>query len=625
MSKALKEAIEQNDPDKVRQAAAKVKDLNRKVAGSTTPILLACQVGADKVLEALVEAGAVMKGSDSYAGDHPFAVAAGKEQTAVMAKLVEMNQVPDKVMQHVLIDSAQTGREKVLRFMIEHFKPAVGAMTVRMAAFSRKPGVIRAAAEGTGAVHATEDTALGRGLTPLHSSVGYCDIPVIQTLVACGANVNARDAIGRTPLMVLAHEMESMQSAKEKKEAIATINELVHLGADPALVDSNGNDLIDHYLFGLLWSREQSDPAVMSLLEEVGAKGSEPTFRLFRAIRDRDLNEAQKAIADGAEVNRLAPPHWNHSPLTLAVGRGEEFVRVLLEAGADVNQPDRRWTALIAAAGDGDLAVVKQLIAAGADVEALEVERPGSDGPRDNAYLEAENQGKYEVVDYLKSIGSGRPKVGAWKPVEAGIHHWNDFDEVLVKGDVGPIARALAKLIGGKVTAQAYGKFLTPGERAYIVFRPKGLSWCNILQVAPPVLRHPDPNDVETFSRDLAKASSTSVLSIGYSDTSDAASISRYEPDGAAWKDQGWDRESLEEVIESAPDEAPDWMRKMLDGMGEQSGEELTSTERLQKLAADEAFAITILGVDYEPGRPVEVTFPGLPAEAFDGVAWVGK
>ena len=40
MSKALKEAIEANDAEAVAKAAKKVKDLNRKLPKSTTPLLL---------------------------------------------------------------------------------------------------------------------------------------------------------------------------------------------------------------------------------------------------------------------------------------------------------------------------------------------------------------------------------------------------------------------------------------------------------------------------------------------------------------------------------------------------------------------------------------------------------
>src|SRR4029450_10131194 len=95
------------------------------------------------------------------------------------------------------------------------------------------------------------------------------------------------------------------------------------------------------------------------------------------------------------------------------------------------------------------------------------------------------------------------------------------------------------------------------------------------------------------------------------------------EPDGTQWEDAGWDRDTLEEVVENSGDEAPAWMKLKLAGMGERGEDELSSSQRLEKLAADEAFAVGAWWVQHDPGRAVEVSFPGLPAEAFDGVAWV--
>ena len=38
------------------------------------------------------------------------------------------------------------------------------------------------------------------GDSPLHSAVDYMDLEMVQVLVDCGADVNARDDAGRTPL-----------------------------------------------------------------------------------------------------------------------------------------------------------------------------------------------------------------------------------------------------------------------------------------------------------------------------------------------------------------------------------------------------------------------------------------
>ena len=63
----------------MRKAAKTVKDLNRKLPGSNTPILLACENGADKALAALIEAGAKVA-NDGHTWNHPFCAAEEKEQ-----------------------------------------------------------------------------------------------------------------------------------------------------------------------------------------------------------------------------------------------------------------------------------------------------------------------------------------------------------------------------------------------------------------------------------------------------------------------------------------------------------------------------------------------------------------
>ena len=111
-----------------------------------------------------------------------------------------------------------------------------------------------------------------------------------------------------------------------------------------------------------------------------------------------------------------------------------------------------------------------------------------------------------------------------------------------------------------------------------------------------------------------------SVLSIEYSDTSDAASILRVEPIGKKSHDQGWDRETLEEMVGAMGDEAPAWAKKQLAKTGE---DEPSSTERLVILAEQEKFIVAAFGLYCESGRKFDVEFTGYGAETFDGVAFV--
>jgi hypothetical protein len=135
---------------------------------------------------------------------------------------------------------------------------------------------------------------------------------------------------------------------------------------------------------------------------------------------------------------------------------------------------------------------------------------------------------------------------------------------------------------------------LLPGKQAYVVVQPKGMDWCNVFRIAPPVLRYEDTKKTETFARELAKTSGTSVLSIEYSDTSDAVGVFRAEPDSKSTRDDGWDRDILEEMVGAAGDKAPAWAKKQLAKTDE---DELRNTERLQMLAEREKFVVAAFGL----------------------------
>ena len=52
---------------------------------------------------------------------------------------------------------------------------------------------------------------------------------------------------------------------------------------------------------------------------------------------------------------------------------------------------------------------------------------------------------------------------------------------------------------------------------------------------------------------------------------------------------------------------------------------EQDSSHRLTQLAQKEKFTIAWGGFYCEPGRALDISFANLPAEAFDGVAWVSS
>jgi hypothetical protein len=342
---------------------------------------------------------------------------------------------------------------------------------------------------------------------------------------------------------------------------------------------------------------------------------------LFEAIRANDVAAVRAALAGGADAN--ASDAGGATPLGAAAYSGSEsLIGALLDAGADPNgYHGSGSTPLITAAVAGNLPVVKRLLAAGADLHRTERLPAGDRSPARNALLGAEWNRKFEVVDYLKSIGGTRPKPKTFAPLKPGVESWNDFSELLVRADVSRTAAAIARMIGGTVHEDVYGQSFTPGRAAYVVVRPKGMNWSNVFRIAPPRRRHEPSDATAKVAQRLAEAASASVLSIEYSDTSGTANVDRFEPDGTHVNlEDAWDRDLLQEVVDELGDEATDEMKQRLASMDE---DEEDSSTGLKRLAETEKFNVAALGFAVEPDRAIDIEFAGYPAEAFDGVAWV--
>ena len=226
--------------------------------------------------------------------------------------------------------------------------------------------------------------------TPLHFASIYSRDGVAAVLLAAGAEVDARDLRGGTPL----------HWAAGRNRDPAAVAELVAAGADLKSRDREGNTPLHA-------SRGNTNPAVPLLLLELGAdpalvndlgQVADPAdcgyWNTAEFARVATAAATAACLAAGADVS--ARDREGNTPLLLAVRAGgwgtggspasesPAVVTVLLEAGADANARDSaRNTALHHASagkyvyvGEGLYehveipAIVAALLAAGADVDA---------------------------------------------------------------------------------------------------------------------------------------------------------------------------------------------------------------------------------------------------------------
>lgn len=182
---------------------------------------------------------------------------------------------------------------------------------------------LEALIEAVQARSASPEELAGRRLL---KAVAPPDIETIQTLIAEGVDVDAGDPKGRTALSLLANQVRYVDGkAVAPPIAIAAMEILLDAGADPNRGDSAGYTPLIHAC-------------------RIGNLG---------------LERAKLLVARGANVN-LRASFLGHSALHFAAETGRVgLVRLLLDAGADVNAVDDiGQTAMAKAKGAG----VKRLL-----------------------------------------------------------------------------------------------------------------------------------------------------------------------------------------------------------------------------------------------------------------------
>lgn len=187
----------------------------------------------------------------------------------------------------------------------------------------------------------------------LHQAAWQGDLPKLKALVASGANLDARDPRGRTPLQVATHARQ--------REAIKL---LAKAGAHLDLLEDDRYDAVTI-------ASVADDAATLSLLLSLGANAGQTTSRydgtaLIAAAHLGHDEVVRRLIAAGAPLDHVNNLHWTAVIEAIVLGDGgprhQRTLAALVDAGASLTLADRQGnTPLQLAKARGYTAMVKLL------------------------------------------------------------------------------------------------------------------------------------------------------------------------------------------------------------------------------------------------------------------------
>ena len=217
------------------------------------------------------------------------------------------------------------------------------------------------------AVVSTVAAAGGDGA--LVKAIDAGDLQSVRALIKSGTDVNARSGDGSTPLLWAAHT-SNLDIARALVAAKASVDAANDFGVTPLLEASrNGDASMVDLLLRAGADPKRTHPEGETPLLSAARAGSVPTVRLLLA-RGVDVNAAENFQQTTALMWASAEGHL-------------DVVDLLLEAGADPNRqghvtslatrhnadhPTGGFTALMFAARNGNEAMVRKLLARGANI-----------------------------------------------------------------------------------------------------------------------------------------------------------------------------------------------------------------------------------------------------------------
>lgn len=257
-------AARDGDLDALSAAIAEGEDLESRDRQNLTPMMIAAEKGHVEIVETLMDAGADIEATDRV-GKTPIMVAAHKGQAQVVDLLARAGaniNARDDIGATALIWAAAFGNAEVVQTLLNNGAQAElqdnnGMSPLMWAAGFGDAARIQMLVDA-GANLETQD--YNGGATPLIWATRTArNAENMNALIKAGANLEARNTMGMTPLLTAA-----ARGSVDKVEA------LLKAGADVAAKDDKERTALDH-------ARSRVDKRgepIIAVLEAAGAKGN---------------------------------------------------------------------------------------------------------------------------------------------------------------------------------------------------------------------------------------------------------------------------------------------------------------------------------------------------------------
>jgi ankyrin repeat protein len=315
------------------------------------------------------------------------------------------------------------------------------------------------------------------GRTPIFASQSA---DVVKLLLGAGAISDLHDSKGFTPLIRFISVCDA-----------ACVAAVLAGGADPNYPDRSGNSPLTYALMLQPGDTERLNALerILGDLRRAGALETGPlTAKTIAAFRDGDVAKVTRFLASGHSADILGP--FGVRPIVMAAACGSTaVVKQLLAAGADVNLLDGSgMTSLMAAArgntalpGGGYLDIVNLLVEAGADIDA--VSNPQDEGDLSAMWYAKEHRNG-SIVAYLRSVREKQHRVSRYAPMR-GIHNDEIMQRmVLLQAGINDVSRELASWLGGTMVSGVLEKDVRLGVNGFQVGQFQAHRWTFINPLA---------------------------------------------------------------------------------------------------------------------------------------------